>query len=241
MKYLFNLMNKSVGIYNISNDDYKLSDSFGNIHSEAHFKRVALKDLLDNGSKLVLEKQANLETQIDEQYKKGEENGQIFEQHDYYYGCKANRSLDEAFLLAGTSFLFSQFEDFLTAIAKSIQTLFDIDISFEDYVYQCNKSTIYCTRNYIQKFSKVDIDALNASWSEIEQFRKVRNCFVHANGILPSNSKKLINYVTRKAGLSYEQSENKIKVSKEYLFELSNTCFDYLEHLMERIWTKRPQ
>ena len=234
-------MNMSGGLYNISSDDYKLSDSFEKIHSEIHFKKVALKDLLDNGSELVLEKQANLKTQIDKQYKKSEEDGQIFEQHDYYYGVEANRSLDEAFLLAGTSFLFSQFEDFLTTIAKRVQTLFDIDDSIEDYVYQCNKSTILCIRNYIQKFSEVDLVKLNVSWLEITQFRKIRNHIVHSNGKLPSNSKKLINYATSKAGLSYEQSENKIKVSKEYLIDLSNTCFDYLEHLMERIWARRPK
>ena len=106
-------------IYNLSEDNYQLSDSFSGIYLESNYKKTAFKDFLKDGENIVTRKQTELDAKLDELYNKNEEEGQIFEQHDHFYGSQVNDSLQDAILCATTIYLYSQFESILLEIGDN--------------------------------------------------------------------------------------------------------------------------
>lgn len=235
-------MKEKASLYNLSS--YKYSDSFSDLHSEASYKSLAFIDFLEDGESLVKAKQSKLDALLKALYEKDEEEGQIFEQQDHFLESTINKTLEESFLLAASSYLFSQFEYLMFAIAKKTGELFNSPVEVDKYAHRCkkNKQGISQALAYIQEYSKISFNDLNGYWSDIKQFQKIRNCIVHANGIVKSNYKGLDAYAeTKKNGLLYKADSNQIIIKKEYLLELRKKCFDFLEKIMEKVWENRPK
>lgn len=217
---------------------YKYSEAFSKIDSEASYKSLAFIEFLEEGESLVKAKQEKLDAQLNKLYEQNEEEGQIFEQQDHYIGSEINNTLQESFLLAATSYLYSQFEYLLTEIAKKTGELFNSPIYICEFVTKCrrNNKGISKALEYIQEYSK--INNMEDDWEKIRKFQMIRNCIIHANGVIKSNYIGLDIYAKENPGLLYEKSSNQIKVTKEYLLEMRKTCFDFLDKIMEKVWEK---
>jgi hypothetical protein len=222
---------------------YKYSDTFSEIQSESSLKSLAFSEFLEEGDSLVKAKQSDLDAKLYALYEKDEEEGQIFEQQDHYLGSTVNETLEESFLLAATSYLFSQFEYLISEIAKKTGELFKSTINPEEFEHKCrrNKKGISKALAFIQETSGISINEVNFQWSDIKQFQRIRNCIVHSNGIVKSNYNGLDSYAKSKKGLVYNKDQNQIKVEKEYLLELGNTCFNFLDKIMEKVWNNKPE
>lgn len=220
---------------------YKYSAAFSDIDSELGYKDLAFSEFLEEGESLVNTKQSILDAQLFALYEKDEEEGQIFEQQDHYIGSVINSTLEESFSLAATSYLYSQFEYLLFEIAKETGTLFNATINITEFKPKCKKNSkgISLALDYIREISNISINDINNLWSDIKKFQQVRNCIVHANGIVKSNYKGLDAYATSKKGLRYEEESNRIRIEKEYLLEIGKTCFRFLENVMEKTWENR--
>jgi len=221
---------------------YQVSDSFSKISSETTYKSLAFIEFLEECESLVNTKQANLDEKLNALYENDEEEGQIFEQHDHFYESSINESLRESFTLAATSYLFSQFEYLMFETARRTGELFNTEIRIDEYKNKCkaNKKGISMALAFIQDYGKISMNDLTSQWSVIKQFQRIRNCIVHSNGIVKSNYKGLDIYASSKDGLSYEKSKNQIIIKKDYLIEMGNTCFGFLEKIMEKVWENRP-
>lgn len=88
---------------------------------------------------------------------------------------------------------------------------------------------------------KIDNDDIESSWQEILDFGQLRNCMAHSNGIAIGSRENLVKYVESKSNLSYDKGFKQITVTKEYLLEMSKTCFEYLDKIMERVWANKPK
>jgi hypothetical protein len=222
---------------------YKYSDTFSEIHSESSLKSLAFSEFLEEGDSLVKTKQSDLDAKLYALYEKDEEEGQIFEQHDHYLGSTINETLEESFLLAATSYLFSQFEYLIFEIAKKTGELYKSKINPDEYENKCkrNNKGISKALAFIQEITGISFIEENHKWSDIKQFQRIRNCIVHSNGIVKSNYDGLDSYAISKKGLVFNKDQNQIKVEKEYLLELGNTCFKFLDTIMEKVWKNKPE
>lgn len=191
---------------------------------------------------LVKQKQVKLDEELNALYEKDEESGKIFEQHDHFHQTTINESLQEAFLLAATTYLYSQFEFSLNEIARKTGELFKSEINVEDYKHKCGKFNRGISKflKYIEVESNINLNDINGDWSKIKQFQKVRNCIVHANGRVKSNYEGLKEYAKATQGVSYDEDFDRITVSKDYLLEMNKVCFEFLNKIMERVWLNRP-
>jgi len=219
---------------------YKHSDEFTNIYSEALLISLAFVEYLEEGESLVKKKQENLDSQLLKLYAKDEEEGQIFEQQDHYIGSEINCTLQESFLLAATSYLYSKFEYYLIEIAKITGDLFNSQVALNEFHTKCrkNRKGISKSFEYIQVHSKISINNMEDDWRKIKKFQMIRNCIVHANGTIKSNYHDLKTYTKQNPNLSYEESSNQIKVTKQYLLEMKKTCIDFINKIMEAVWEK---
>ena len=224
--------------YNMSS--YKYSDAFTEIHSETSLKSLAFTEYLEEGESLVKAKQDKLDAELDRLYAQDEEEGQIFEQHDHYLWSEIHNTLQESFLLAATSYLYSQFEYSLTKIAVKTGELLNAPVDMEHFKIKCrkNRNLISNALEYTKEYSKISITEMEDDWERIKKFQMIRNCIVHANGVIKSNYVGLDIYAQKHPNLVYEKSTNKIKVTKEYLLEMSKICFNYLDKIMEKVWDK---
>jgi len=236
--------------YDMTPDNYKLSTSFELINSEIVFKEAAIKDFIVDGEKLVKEKQEKLIKDLNALYQKNEELGRISEQHGHFHDCTVNESMQEAFLLASTSYLYSQFEFYLNEIAKRTAELFNIEIShldLENYVPKKKNrrkkrlSKIDRIIFFIDETAKINPNIPYFEWDKIKLFQQARNCITHNNGYVSPNypTMKILPYSNR--GLSYDIDNNRISVNKEYLLEINKICFDFLNKTMEKVWVMRPR
>lgn len=234
-------MEKKKYAYDLSS--YRYTDEFSNIDSETSYKSSAFNEFLAEGESLVNAKQANLDAQLFTIYAKDEEEGQIFEQQDHYIGSVINNTLLESFYLAATSYLYSQLEYLLFEIAKITGKLFNSQIRIEEFKTKCKRDNkgISKSLEFIQISSKISIKDLESDWAEIKKFQMIRNCIVHANGIIKSNYIGLDIYAIQKTGLRLERSSNQVKIRKEYLFEMGKICFNFLDRIMEKVWEKHQE
>lgn len=231
-------MGNKNSVYDLSS--YKYSDAFTEIHSETSLKSLAFIEFLEEGESLVKKKQNKIDAELDRLYIKDEEEGQIFEQQDHYIWSEINNTLQESFLLAATSYLYSQFEYTLTKIAVKTGELLNTPVDISNFKIKCrkNRNLISKALEYVKKYSKISIIEMEADWGKIKKFQTIRNCIVHANGVIKSNYAYLDIYAQEHPNLVYEKSTNQIKVTKEYLLEMSKICFNYLDKIMEKVWDK---
>lgn len=98
--------------------------------------------------------------------------------------------LERAFLNAGLSYLFSQFEYYLFSIRAKMSNLCSIPLEGEVYGNIINME-LNMILSIIGK--KIEFEpSLSVKWDRILSYRKIRNVFVHENG------------VTNKGGTVYE-------------------------------------
>jgi hypothetical protein len=231
-------MGDKKSVYDLSS--YKYSEAFTEIHSETSLKSSAFKEFLDEGESLVKAKQDKLDAELDRLYAQDDEEGQIFEQHDHYLLSEINNTLQESFLLAATSYLYSQFEYSLIKIAIKTGELLNAPVDLVDFKIKCrkNRNQISKALEYIKEYSKISIIEMEDDWRRIKKFQRIRNCIVHANGIIKSNYEGLDIYAEEHPNLVYEKSTDQIKVTKEYLLDMSKICFNYSDKIMEKVWDK---
>lgn len=231
-------MGNKNSVYDLSS--YKYSDAFSEINSETSLKSLAFVEFLEEGESLVKEKQKKLDTELDRLYTQDEEEGQIFEQQDHYIWSEINNTLQDSFLLAATSYLYSQFEYSLTIIAVKTGELLNAPVDISDFKTKCrkNRNLISKALEYVKKYSKISIIEKENDWGKIKKFQTIRNCIVHTNGVIKSNYALLDIYAQEHPNLVYEKSTNQIKITKEYLLEMSKICFDFLDNIMEKVWEK---
>ena len=233
--------------FGISPDDFEYSDSFSIIHSEILDKKDAFKEFLLEGYQLVKNRQEKLDAQLNELYKKDDESGEIFAQQGHYLGTVVNYTLQETFLLSATSYLFSQFEFSLREIAQKTAELFKLKMDVEKYVPKKRKrkkkklSKIDRFLFFTDETSNINISDLNIEWCKIKLFQQARNCITHANGYVGINYPKLKELPKSTKGLSYDADNNRISLDNDYLIEMSKTCFDFLNKIMEKAWANRPK
>ena len=223
-----------MALYSIK-DNYKFSSAFTFIHSQIEEIRIVFKEFLNDGFTLVDEKQKKIDIELDKLKKENPEEAEIYYQHDYEYHRYRLYDMKETFLYSGVGYLYSQFDIFFLKTANQTKELFKSNKSISSYKNKCKKFNrdIYKSKNYISDTFKINLEEFDNNWIKIENFKKLRNYFVHQNGVFLKD-KKFEKFIKDQANINIV--DEKIVFSKDYLVEMCDVLIDYLNNIMNKIY-----
>jgi len=224
-------------MYNIENN-YQFSSSFIVLTSQIESIQKAFKEFLTEGYKLVNSKQEKLDAELKNVQEKDLEEAEIFYQHYYEDARLVNHDLSSTFLISSVSYLYSQFEIYFYKIAFETKELFGSKLTLKDFT-DTNKG-ISKTKNFILEISKIDISDQESVWSQIKNFQRIRNCFVHRNGFV-NKERAIIEFAKNQEGLEYHKESDTLIITYEYLLKFCDIFFEYLHNTMDRIWEKHKE
>lgn len=81
-----------------------------------------------------------------------------------------------------------------------------------------------------------NIADLERDWEKIDNFRKIRNFFVHSHGNILNND-IIRHYIENEPHISL--FGNEIILTKDYILDNSKILINYLRILMDRLYEKR--
>lgn len=85
-------------------------------------------------------------------------------------------------------------------------------------------------RKYLEKVALVDFPSKHASWIEITKIQQLRNCVVHADGLVKSGNNELRGYIKGNNYLNLERND-KIVIQSGYSEHCINVFCDFLTEL----------
>lgn len=217
------------------NDSYETSEAFSSIHRSVNDIISTFKEYILEGSDLAQRKMLVLDEKLKDHSQKGFEELGPFLQHDYEPRRIQNYILDTLFLHSGIGYLYSQLDIILLRIAEATKELFKSNQSIGNYKNKCSKfnKDIIKSKQYLIDTYRLDLKQLDLLWYKIENFKKIRNYFIHQNGIYIKD-KKFIEYVDSETSL--EIKYDRLVISREYLIEISNNIELILNDLMKIIY-----
>lgn len=223
-----------MALYSIE-DNYKFSSAFSLIHSQIEEIRIVFKEFLNDGFTRVAEKQEKLDNKLDKLRKENPEEAEIHYQHDYDPHKYRLYDMKETFLYSGVGYLYSQFDIFFLNVANQTKGLFKSNKSISNYRNKCKKLNrdIYKSKHYISDTFKINLDEFDNNWIKIENFKKVRNYFVHQNGIFLKD-KKLEKFIKEQTNINI--IDDKVVFSKDYLIDMCDILIDFLNNVMNKIY-----
>lgn len=221
-------------------DNYKFSNAFGGIDSQLSTIEEVLTDFLTDGVKLVEEKQRKMDELFDKIEKIDSEQAAIFDQHEYEPARLKNIDLKNTFLTSGLGYLYSQFEFLLSEISIRSDELFGPDSA---KTIKRNKARVYHNKIWTLKAHLIDTYKINLAdkerdWMRIDNFRKIRNFFIHSNGNILKND-AIQQYIDNEPNISLFSEE--IILTKEYILDHSKILINYLRTIMDKLYEKRKE
>ena len=113
--------------------------------------------------------------------------------------------------------------------------MFQSNKHIREYKNKCSKfnKDIIKSKYYLIDIYSIEFKQLDSLWYKIENFKKIRNYFIHQNGVY-INDIRFIEYVKSEATLKIEH--NRIVVSRDYLIEISDNIKLFLNGLMQIIY-----
>lgn len=126
------------------------------------------------------------------------------------------------------SSIYSVFENELNRLCDRVQSAVGAGLRFQDLT----GSGVERARNFLIKVGGFDLSASDKEWNTITKIREVRNCFVHADGILKSNDKatKVISAYATETSLLVVQGQ-RVELLEGYLEEVVTGLLRYCEGL----------
>ncbi len=217
-------------------DNYKFSNAFGSIDSQLYTIEEVINDFLNNGIKLVDNKQKLMDDLFDQIEKIDSEEAAIFDQHEYEPARLRNIDLKNTFLSSGLSYLYSQFEFLLDEISNRSNELFESVILKKKHKKNPLKRTNGIQKSRLYLIDTFKIDGIERDWEKIDNFRKIRNFFVHSNGNILNND-RIRQYIETEPNLSLFNDE--IILTKDYIIDYSKILINYLRLIMDTLYEKR--
>jgi hypothetical protein len=219
-------------------DNYKFSNVFMDIDYFIENIEPIIDEFLTDGLKLVEEKQKKMDEMIASIDKIDPVEAEIFDQHVYEPERIKNILLKNSFLSSGLSYIFSQFEYYFKEICIRSMDLYESKISLDSYTNKCAKKMkgLNKPKNYLIDTYKIQLDDKARDWEKIENFYRVRNYFIHANGNVIKDL-KIVKYIEDEPNISLFGKE--IILTKDFIIENSYILINYLRIVMDRLYENR--
>lgn len=159
-------------IYSVSNS-YETSEAFSFLHSYLIDFEIVFKDYVRNGAGFANEKISLLDYKLQESYKEGKEQAEIFYQHDYVREKLQYFILENAFIIANIGYLYSQLDLFLKEISELTKSLFNSKIGLKEYHNKAKKNNndLIKSKFYLTDTYKIDFSSIEPLWIEIMNFK----------------------------------------------------------------------
>jgi hypothetical protein len=134
--------------------------------------------------------------------------------------------------------LYSFLETRLQSLCNNPQRTYSYKIKISDL---SGENYIEKSKKYLKLVVGLNLDDLNTHWTNITNYQKIRNCFVHTNGNImvdktqPLNKQKFYEAVKKNTDLSINSS-GEIKIENDtFLIKFIKVIEDYLTALLEKI------
>lgn len=130
--------------------------------------------------------------------------------------------------------IYSAFENELNRLCDLVQSAVGSGLRFQDL----NGSGAERARNYLIKVGGFDLSAGERQWNAITKIREVRNCFVHADGIVKESDRTITGYAKETALLTLRRK--KIELREGFLEEVVTALLQYCEVLARAATARFP-
>ena len=121
--------------------------------------------------------------------------------------------------------IYSSFENELNRFCDLVQSAVSSGLRFQDL----NGNGIERARNYLIKVGGFDLTAGESEWNAITRIREVRNCFVHADGVVKEGDKTITAYTKETTLLTL--CGKKLELQDGFLAEVVTALLRYCEVL----------
>lgn len=121
--------------------------------------------------------------------------------------------------------IYSAFENDLNRLCDLVQSAVSSGLRFQDL----NGNGVERARNYLIKVGGFDVSAGEREWTAITKIREIRNCFVHADGIIIEGDKTITAYVKKDTLLTLYTK--KLELRQGFLAEVVTAMLRYCEVL----------
>lgn len=126
--------------------------------------------------------------------------------------------------------LYTCLEHNLIEFCNLCQHFLKTNISVADF----NGEGIFKAKRYLTKLMDIDFGT-SQEWEFMTQFNKLRNCIVHANGVVKKGTQnELMNYIKNSPTLSLNQEINLI-ISMQYLTEVIHNIRVFFQWLYKKL------
>jgi len=126
--------------------------------------------------------------------------------------------------------LYTCLEHNLIEFCNLCQHFLKTNISVADF----NGEGIFKAKRYLTKLMDIDFGT-SQEWEFMTQFNKLRNCIVHANGVVKKGTQnELMNYIKKSPTLSLNQEINLI-ISMQYLTEVIHNIRVFFQWLYKKL------
>ena len=130
--------------------------------------------------------------------------------------------------------IYGAFENNLNRLCDLVKSAVNADLRFQDL----NGNGVERARNYLIKVGGLDLSTGGHEWSVITNIREVRNCFVHADGIIKEGDKKITAY-TKETMLLILRGK-KLELQEGFLEDVVAALLRYCEVLASAIKIRFP-
>lgn len=195
----------------------------------------AINTFLIEAEKQIAVKEEGLKQKIDDWKTKYHSNPEAPDAYDRYESDLNNLALIPN-LLYNSVFLtaYSIFENRMFEICSICKEEFELkisarDIKGNDYLDQCKK--------YLEKVVEVDLSHLNQTWSDLANYRKLRNAIVHNEGTLKeSDYEPVLKHFSKDKNLEIDEKNKYVSIASSSFIKTFNTLYSkYLRDLTDEI------
>lgn len=210
------------------------SDEYVNLNNYLltveNFLNIELKKISDNQDKLKKEneKLSEIRDEINDDFINERE---LLNERRYYYGTIYTSNFRNTLL----SLIISSLENLLKDICFQYKIIKNSPFDINDLK---GNSDIEKAKLYLTKASNKNIGNIS-KWSEINDYKFIRNKFMHQNGRIPNNSsdiKKLKSISKKYDGLTVFEQNGEIRIwinNKEFCKNALNDSYSFINNLID--------
>lgn len=124
--------------------------------------------------------------------------------------------------------IYSVFENQMNTLCDLVKDAIGSKLRFQDL----NGTGVERARTYLIKVGGFDLTGLDGGrhWNNVVRIREVRNCFVHADGVLNDKTRKIIRAYANEVQ-SLQVLGDRVKLQEGFLEEVVTGCLRYCEVL----------
>ena len=140
-------------------------------------------------------------------------------------------------ILWRTTFLYSYFllESSLDQICKNIQEAENHTLTLKDL----SGRGIQRASLYLRKVCKMTIPFDTKNWVELQDFNKIRNLFVHSDGLVEKTNQDIIKIAAKYKGIEFGDFDNFgvsfLEISKDFTFYSLNCIESFFQSIYQNI------